>query len=438
MTSDRRFISLGSKLALSVVLTLALATYFTAQRLGNLAREREIEAKAQAASMLCSLLVESLAPAVDFGDQDSLDTELERLKKNPDITYAAVWGPSGGQPLSERGKRSFGGARPDAASLTNVGSDRIAVVRQLLDPQGKLVGVALTEFSLRAEIARGEETRHQIWLFASLMGFGLSLLVFAVTRLIVIRPLHRLVLATRAVEGGGRALVRVASHDELGVLGSSFNTMSAAIADREARLAEANRELTQLLDNMRQAIVVFEPGGRLVGFRSRQAELVFTERELQGGNVVPLLYPDAPDGVEAQAFRAWLELSFDSPPEEFQASLELSPRQAVLRDGATERVLSLDFLPLAQAERVEQIMLLATDISEKLELERKVRVQGAEHARQLLAMRRLLAGGGQLLVNLLDGARERIRSIQRTLTGADELDLSCDRRHVSQGAHHQG
>jgi two-component system, chemotaxis family, sensor kinase CheA len=423
MLRRRRFVSLGTKLTLSVVLALAVATFVIAQRLGNVARAREIEAKAIAASMLCNLVVESLAPAVDFGDQDALTTELVRLKKNPEILYAGVWGRENELPLAEQGIRTFGGVRPPPGSALSIGAERISVVRELSDPQGASLGIVLTEFSLKAEIARGEETRRQILTYATLLGLGLSLMVFGITRLQVIRPLHRLVSATRVLEGGTRAHVQVESNDEIGALGGAFNAMSAAIADRETRLADANRELTQLLDNMRQAIVVFDAAGKLVGFRSRQADAVFGARELEARSVVPLLYPDAPDGVEAAAFRAWLELAFSLSPLDFQQALDLAPPQAVLSDGTRQSVLSLDFLPLAKADKVEQIMLLATDISEQLELERRVRLQDAEHAHQLLAMRRLLAGGGQLLVSLLDGARSRVEHIARILSAPGELDI---------------
>jgi HPt (histidine-containing phosphotransfer) domain-containing protein/HAMP domain-containing protein len=421
-SAGNRFLTLSTKLMLSVVVVVALSALLVANGLGRAARGRLIEAKATAASMLSDLLAESLAPAVDFGDNDAVSTQLQHLQNNRDLTYAGVWGRTGDEPLAEVGHRRRGRGRPDARSLLEIGTERIAVARILKDPRGEVVGAMLDEFTLAPENARIDETRRQIFRYSLILALGVSAVVFGVMRLQVIRPLHRLIAAADQLGTGGRATVEVKSGDEIGALGHAFNTMAAAILDRENRLAKANGELKQLLDNMRQAIVVFGREGKVEGFRSRQAEQLFSASALERGGVRSLLYPDAQDDVEAAAFAEWQEAAFELPSDAWQETIELAPSQVVLQKGSdAERVLSLEFIPLTEGKSIKQVMLLATDVSDKLRLERMVRKQDEQHTRQLAAMRRLLAGGGHLLVAMLDGSRARIELMKQHLAG-ESLD----------------
>jgi chemotaxis protein histidine kinase CheA len=58
--------------------------------------------------------------------------------------------------------------------------------------------------------------------------------------------------------------------------------------------------------------------------------------------------------------------------------------------------------------KVVRVMVLATDMSEQRALERTVQSQEEEHARQMAAMRRLVAGGPQVFVMFVESARRRI------------------------------
>lgn len=420
-----RFLSLSTKLMLSVAIVVAVAALLVANQLGREARGRQIEGKATAAAMLSDLLAESLAPAVDFGDAEALTAQLQHLQSNRDLTYAGVWGRNGDAPIGEVGRRAGGHGRPDLRSQLEIDAERITLVRALKDPHGEVIGAVLDQFTLAPENARIDETRRQILRYSLILALGVSVVVFGVMTLQVIRPLHRLVTAAEQLGTGERARVEIKSRDEIGTLGRAFNSMAAAILDRETQLAKANLELKQLLDNMRQAIVVFGRDGKLAGFRSRQAEQLFAAPELEHGSVRGLLYPGAEDQVEAAAFAEWQEAAFELPRDAWQETIELAPRQVVLeKDTDAERVLSLDFIPLAEGDSIKQVMLLATDVSEKQRLERMVKKQDAEHTRQLAAMRRLLAGGGHLLVAMLDGARARIQLVKQQLAH-DSLDLAA-------------
>jgi two-component system chemotaxis sensor kinase CheA len=432
-----RFPSLSSKLALSVVLVVALAGLFAARTLGRAARDQLISAKASAASMLCALFAESVAPAVDFADPDSIRIELTHLQSNRDITYAAVWGRAGDSPLAELYPNARPGKRPGMQPRLSFTPDHIEIVRPLQDPHGANIGTLIAVFSLAPENARMAETRSQIVTYAEFLGLGISLVIFLVMRVQAIRPLHRLVEAAEALGAGSVREVSVSSNDEIGRLATSFNSMARRIQDREKNLAARNRELKQLLDNMRQAIVVFGPDGNLSGFRSHQADALFPSQDLDRCSLLSLLYPDVTESVEAKAFLAWQELAFEASPEDWSQALELAPSKVTLERGTErERLLALEFIPLLEGDAVRHVMLLATDLTDQVRLERMVKLKDEEHTRKLAAMRRLLAGGGHLLVAMLDASQARVTRCVELLRGdleANTIEALFGQIHTVKG-----
>lgn len=76
------------------------------------------------------------------------------------------------------------------------------------------------------------------WLLAALAAAGLTLIIVLSWRIArtITRPLSALDNATRLIGEGKDAAVEVTSDDEIGRLGASFNTMVAAIAERERQI----------------------------------------------------------------------------------------------------------------------------------------------------------------------------------------------------------
>src|SRR5262249_38518361 len=175
------------------------------------------------------------------------------------------------------------------------------------------------------------------------------------------------------------------------------------------RLRTATRSLRDLLDHMQQAILAFDAKGRVRGEASRQARAVFGDH-LDGANVQELLYGGAPEhDVEAQAFEEWRSMAFGVSLGEWPELSRLAPRDVALRTPGGETLpLEIELRPIDVDGKIDRIMLLATDVSEKRRLERTVEAQTEEHARRIAAMRRLVAGGAQLFVTFTERAREQL------------------------------
>ena len=419
------FISIGAKLALAVVLAVGAVTalafvHFTARE-----HDTIVESKRQAAEMVVDLVSASLRAPLDFDDQDAVRVELENLRQNRDVTTAVVWRAGNPEPVARIGAKRAA-APPGGGALTLVLSDRVVVSRPVASADGKLLGATVVEFSLERENATYLTSRDRmLWLCVG-VALGTMAVLLIVTRRQVVLPIEALLEAIKRLGRGERGVKVALSHrDELGRLARAFEGMGDAIADRERRLAEAHESLRELFDHMRQAILVFDRDGRVIGAQSRQAGRVFERSELVQSDVRELLYPDAgPWDAELRAFAEWVELAFDSTPETWSDVAVFAPNTVRLRTLEHERVLALEFRPIFADKALGRIMLLCTDETEKYRLEREVVAQGERHARQMAAMRRLVSGGGQQFVAFLAVTRSRLgRGVE---LGGARLELELE------------
>jgi len=422
--ADGAYVSIGTKAALGLCLVLAIGGVATAMELSGQTRDRLVQGKVTAATMVADLFAASVTPALDFDDHEALAQEAEKLRANPEVEYAAVYRPAGAKPVAAfaRVRGAPVPARPTGGYL-DVRSDHIDATRILTAADGRVLGSLVLRVSLATENRRFEEARQQIAQVTGFVTLASALGLLLILKRLVATPLQGLARAARKLEQGSAEPVPIRANDEIGQLGGAFNAMAGAIVDRERRLGELNRELFQLLDGMREAILVFEEGGALASVRSHQAEVIFDAKEIEGITVQELLYGRRRNDVGAAAFEEWLRVVFRVDPSDWADVEELAPKEVTRHGPDGEQILLLDFRPIESEGRIARIMLLASDETEKRRLERTVQERDEEHERQMGAMRRLVAGGGQLLVSVLGRARERLRSCEKALEGCSTIDL---------------
>jgi HAMP domain-containing protein/HPt (histidine-containing phosphotransfer) domain-containing protein len=413
MSLRDRSTSLGIKLALATVVVLSILSILLYQQLTSRERQHLVSSKTRAAIMVSELFAASLAAPLDFGDSDAVETELNNLRSNGEIVEASVWTLGADAPVAELHPNQWTAdtALRERSDGTRIFVERVEIIRTVTGRQGKRVGKAVVAFSLAPENAAFYANRIRIMWATVAMDAITALILILIARYQIIRPLEKVAEGTRRLERGELdSRVDVTSRDEVGQLARAFNSMGAAIADREQRLEAARKSLRDLFDHMRQAIFAFGPDGKIVGETSKQAVRVFGYDHLEGMDVRDLLYHDAPDhDVDAQAFDEWIKIAFGVSEADWDDVARLAPGEVSIRAEGTAPVpLLLEFRPVAKRGRVRRIMLLATDISEQRQLQRTVQSREEEHARQMAAMRRLVAGGPQVFVMFIDGARQRI------------------------------
>lgn len=432
-TDPGRFISIGTKLSVLTFALLSTVSAYIYVDSTRQARQALVEAKLSAATIAVDLVAASLEAPLDFNDTEAVQTELDRLSKNQDVLYAVVWTTISEVPVASLHIKGFEGEQgvpalrqPRTVALSN----KVQAVRDIVNPRGKQLGGVLVELSLARENAAYELRQQRILVLTIGVTLALSAMIIGLMRRMLLSPVMRLAAAVKRMERGGEARVDVTAADEIGMLGGAFNEMAAAISDRERRLAAARASLQEVLDNMRQAIVVFGPGGVIEGAPSRQAEVIFGESAAPMRSIKDVLYPGAlPTDVEPIAFEEWLAITFDTPAEQWSEIAELAPQEVVIeRPGEEPKALALELRPVVEGGEIKRVMLLATDETDKRRLEREVVSQELEHKKQMAAMRRLVASGAQAFVGFLEGTRGRIA---RSIAALDAAEKA--RRALSQG-----
>lgn len=408
--SGRRFVSIGTKLGLAVVLVVTIASVLAFLHSTRRERDALVEAKRQAADMVADLFAESLRAPLDFGDADAVKAELDNLKQNRDVIYASVWQAGTAEPLGSLGSPAKGERAGARGTHTRVLPDLVEVGRVIRGREGAELGHATVQLSLARENAAYLANRQRILWLCLAVALGTVGVLLTITRLQVVAPIDAMLSAVHRLEKGERDVrIPVQHQDEIGRLARAVEAMGAAIGDREAKLAEAHRSLRELFDHMRQAILVFDREGRVTGAASRQASSLFRQTHLEGARVQQLLFPEGgPWDAELRAFEEWVTLVFDTRLSQFDDLLAFAPPEVRLPTEQGELTLSLEFRPIGGEGQVQRIMLLATDETEKAALQRAVIEQNESHARQMAAMQRLVTGGGQQFVAFLNGARGRL------------------------------
>jgi two-component system chemotaxis sensor kinase CheA len=415
------FVSVASRMAIVIFALVAAVSALVAFELTRREESHFIESKRLAGSMLTELLADSIAPALDFADADALHASLGMLAKNHDVVDAAAWAPDGREPLARiRDDRSLDSASHEPG--VRVTHDHIDIARLVKSPVGKPLGSVLVRVSLAEERAAVVAAKKRIFWLAFALSALVAALLTAVVRRTIISPLAALERAARRLSRGELIEVENIRLDEVGSLGHAFNHMGRAIREREQRIYSVNTRLQGLLDTMRQAIVVFDGDGLLERERSRIAEQLFGAAAGPNTSIIDILYPaEHASGVERDAFRAWLGVAGAVARDRFDELLELAPKEARLHDGAgNDRILELEFRAAA-GDTQGRIMLLATDVTSQRRLERTAEAREREHQKQLGAMRRLLAAGGQVFVRFLSSARDRLGRAERDLGSSGPL-----------------
>jgi signal transduction histidine kinase/HAMP domain-containing protein len=417
LSRPRRFISLGTKLVVLTAAVLSIASTAVFLELTVRERERLIQSKQEAAGMVADLFAVSLTAPLDFNEKDEIDATLAHLRANGDINYAAVWRPEGDAPIAtfDRSKGHAEAPLSHPLASAQILNGEVVQTRSVVTPTGKQVGVVTLYFSLAAENAAFEASRVRILGWSIGMALITAVILTALARRVVISPIERLMLAAQGLEKGETHTVEASANDEVGRLANAFNQMASAITDRETRLANARASLQELVDHMRQGILVFGPGGAVEKLASRQSALIFGRKDaltqsFEGQDIGALLYPSADDSdPEALAFKEWVQGVFGLPADAWDEVADLAPKEVVITrtDGATLE-LALEFRPICEDDRVTRVMLLVSDETERRRLERAVEVQEAQHARQLNAMRRLMTGGAAMFATFVEATNERV------------------------------
>jgi two-component system, chemotaxis family, sensor kinase CheA len=403
--------SLATRFAVGTVLLILAVTALVVFELTRREWHRLRESKQGAAEMAAELFASSLAAALDFSDYDTVVARVAGLESSREILSAVVSTDNDAAPIASYQRSGIECESGGCVELSHA----------IVNPTGQKLGIVEIKVSLERERVEFQRTRIRLALLGFVFSLGLATILIIVARRVIVAPIARLDAAARRLASSDLVEVPVARDDELGRLSLTFNAMARTIDERERRIANWNRRLQSLLDNMGQAIVVFGEDGTLTEEHSRQAERIFGATA--GVSILDLLYPATQAGeMEREAFKVWIHAVFRSEREQFPDLAELSPRTVTLGLGADALELDLEFRLVAREPQQDLVMLLATDVTEKRRLERSVAEREREHEAQLSAVRRLVSGGGQLFAGFIESAHRRLETCQEILASGVDVD----------------
>jgi signal transduction histidine kinase len=419
---EGRFFSLGAKMAIATVLVVVVVAAIAAVGLTRHEREGLLHAKQQGAEMVLGLFIPSVSAALEFEDPIAVQEALDNLARDEEVRWAAVWAGDQKEAMAVVTKGGvadgFVPPRPTGPQAL-LDADSLTLSRPVTGPAGEPLGMVSVEYALEREAAAFEEVRNLILGASAVTGVIVVLLLAFTTRRMVVAPLARLEAAARKLEAGGRSAVSVGAQDEVGRLAEAFNRMSAVIIEREERIAAANRELGELFDNMRQGIFTIDREGKIGGRQSSAASEIFGREELSGLGAMDLLLDGVDDtSPEHEALQTWLDVVFEMGPDRWEDLQELAPEEVTTHPGTDHaRDLRLEFRPFFIDDRLERVMVLATDETEARRIARVAREQESVHEREMNAMRKIVASGTQLFAGFLRGVEKRLERLE---------ELRCD------------
>jgi two-component system chemotaxis sensor kinase CheA len=369
------FFSIGLKLAgatVSIIAVLAVGVYVA---LSGYERRNMIASTEAAATMVARLYVGTAVAPLTFGDRKGVQDAVALLAANDDIVHAAAWS------VTEDGKavgEAMGELRPGDAAEPPSGvpaamrvrhTDAAVIIESpVSDPGGKPVGAVRAVFSLareRAALAAIERRILDISIGAAVL---LSAVLLLLARRVIVQPLARLAGAAQALERGAPAKVHATANDEIGSLATAFVSMSNAIEQREKRIAERNRDMRRVLDNVEDGLLAVSAAGVVSEERSRILEEWFGAPK--AGSTIFDYFAE----IAGDKFADWLRLGWESVTDGFlpiEVALDQLPRRLERRG----RFYSVDYRPMLDGETLTAMLVVIRDVTERVELERTEQIQ---------------------------------------------------------------
>lgn len=431
--SQRRFLSVGIKLAVATVLVLAGASFVLFMELTQRERRHLIEAKAVAGSMVADLFAASCAAPVVFADTDAVAAELDKLRSNKSIVYAAVYASKEERTVGELNparQPTYDFHRGRVASHLVERADGIEILKDIRDTHNRVVGFTVLRFSLDDENAAYQVSRRSLFWFALLTTAVTAVLLILLARRLIIRPLARVTEAAgRLEEGDLHARAEIRANDEVGKLALVFNRMGDAIVHLVQKATQAQQNLQDLFDNMLQAVFTVGPDGLIDDGVSAFAKQIFGDVAMAGRPVIEFLHLDTMAETEA-ASRMKLCLANIFGSDDLQWDLCEPDRLRQLKyrrdnpDGSSElRDLELDYAPIYKDGLIAKIMFLVKDVTEMRRLQAEIARREQQNQENLARIRQIAAIEPDIFNTFIAEARAVLDGCDQSLTDLTDPGL---------------
>lgn len=336
-------------------------------------RENLLRAKEAAAVGILRLFADSQTASVEFNDETAIKEALATLGRSRDIEYAVLYSlAKPDAPATKLGELARGAPEPAPTSaLRDVSlvrrDNRVVVSAPVRAPDNKPIANAVIAFSLAGENAAIAAVRRTTLFASAGVGLGLVALLVILARVTIVRPLGKLVVASKRLGEGSSIEIDVRSNDEIGELAMAFRNMASAIQAREQRISARNRDMRRVLDNVGQGFITLDPSGTMSDERSAIVDQWF------GAPQPGMKFWAYLSGTNTRV-ASWFRLGWASIEDGFLPlvlCLEQLPRTVQVED----TVLEFTYRPVLDGETLEQVVVVVSDVTARVAQERAEQAQ---------------------------------------------------------------
>jgi HPt (histidine-containing phosphotransfer) domain-containing protein/two-component sensor histidine kinase len=370
---SRRFVPLGVKLTIPIMLLTGLVAWGTYQGLLRTSKTNLLQSKEAAADMVVKLFSASVRPAVVFSDETEMQRSVGDLARNQEVMDVELWpiaapeNPETNKLLVEFHRHPGQLGRPEQPLATRTFAAKyLDVVEPITGNEQQPIALARVRFSLAREQAVLNGLASKTLIVAVGVGAALTLALVLMLAKIVVVPLGRLKHAALSLREGARQDDRIVQNgnfeDEVDQLGQVFVGMANAVADREAKLAVRNSELRFILDNVAQGFLTVTADGVIQKERSAIVERWVGPLDV-GSKFWDLVKRlDPKQGAAAEL--GWAQLMTGFLPVDL--CIDQLPKRAI----AAGQHFSIEYQPAFDGDAISRVVIVLSDITAEVERRR--------------------------------------------------------------------
>ncbi len=217
----------------------------------------------------------------------------------------------------------------------------------------------------------------------------------------------------------------------------SLELSSQEVEERNKLLRQENKKVSDLLNNMRQAVFTVDKQGLVVAPVSRFADAVFG-RSVVGESIYSVVFPELdPQGEEISGLRSAMIGVFGEDELQWSLLEGLFPRRAHVFANEAERALNAaKILKIATTpvwddnSNLERIMFIVEDVTEVEKLERAMAEERAKSNRSMQIIQELAGMPRAQIGDFLGRSVESVSEVKQLLQSQAKPDFDLIFRHL--------
>ena len=223
------------------------------------------------------------------------------------------------------------------------------------------------------------------------------------------------------------------SHREMRALAARQTDLEERVAARTAEVVTAKREVSDILDNMAQAIFTVGEDGTISREFSAHCQMLFTTDRIAGRTPVDLLGLDRDEVSEARArIEGWISTVIGA--DDFQWRLSASDPPSEIEHA--ERIIALAYAPIYREGLVHRVMFICRDVTQVRQLAEEVQKKEEENRSMLDRVAQIAALEPQLLTSFLEESNALIEDLRESLArgrSSDSIQRALRALHTLKG-----